>query len=177
MAEMVQAAVLIGDLYPLSSRACAPARGRRAAPPRRSIVRGVDDGISRYLSASEAGDIDGAMSTLADDVEVVSPISGRMVFRGRDDVGVLLGAVYGSLRELRWSDVVGDGERRVALGRTRIGPVWMTDAMLFELAPDGRIRKISPHLRPWLALTLLALILGPKVGRRPGVVWRALNKS
>lgn len=135
----------------------------------------MDDGLSRYLSASEVGDIDGVVSALTDDVEVVSPISGRMVFRGRDDVKVLLGAVYGSLRELRWTDVVGEGEQRVALGRTRIGPVWMTDAMVFELAPDGRIRKISPHLRPWLALTLLAVVLGPKVGLRPGVVWRALK--
>lgn len=135
----------------------------------------MDDGLSRYLSASEAGDIDGVVGALTDDVEVVSPISGRMVFRGRDDVGILLGAVYGSLRDLRWTDVVGEGAQRVALGRTRIGPVWMTDAMVFELAPDGRIRKISPHLRPWLALTLLAMVLGPKVGRRPGVVWRALK--
>jgi hypothetical protein len=51
----------------------------------------------------------------------------------------------------------------------------MTDAMVFELAPDGRIRRISPHLRPWFALTLFALVLGPKVARRPGVVWRALT--
>ena len=51
------------------------------------------------------------------------------------------------------------------------------DAMLFELADDGRIRRISPHLRPWLALTLFALVLGPKVGRHPGVVRRALRRS
>jgi hypothetical protein len=51
----------------------------------------------------------------------------------------------------------------------------MTDAMVFELAPDGRIRKISPHLRPWLALTVFAAVLGPKVARRPGSVRRALR--
>ena len=45
---------------------------------------------------------------------------------------------------------------------------------LFKIE-DGRIRRIGPHLRPWLALTLFALVLGPKVGRRPGVVWRALR--
>lgn len=37
--------------------------------------------------------------------------------------------------------------------------------MVVELAPDGRIRKVSPHLRPWLAL--FALVLGPKVARHP----------
>jgi NDP-sugar pyrophosphorylase family protein len=27
------------------------------------------------------------------------------------------------------------------VGKMKIGPVWMTDAMVFELAPDGRIRR------------------------------------
>ena len=49
--------------------------------------------------------------------------------------------------------------------------------MVFDLAPDGSIRRISPHLRPWLALTLFAVVLGPKVGIRPGVVWRALRNG
>ena len=135
----------------------------------------MDDAISRYRSASEAGDIAGIMETLAEDVEVVSPISGRMVFRGREDVEILLGGVYGSLSDLRWTETIGEGRHRVVLGQTRIGPVQMTDAMVFELASDGRIRRISPHLRPWLALTLFAMVLGPKVARRPRVIWRALT--
>jgi hypothetical protein len=139
------------------------------------MVLPMEDSVQRYLSASQAGDIGGIMGSLAADVEVVSPISGRMVFRGRDDVEVLLRAVYGSLRGLSWVRTVGEGDHRVAIGQARIGRVRLTDAMVFELAPDGRIRKIGPHLRPWLALTLFALILGPKVGRRPGVVWRALR--
>jgi hypothetical protein len=135
----------------------------------------MDDALSRYRSASEARSIADLTEALEPDVEVVSPISGRMVFRGRDDVGFLLDAVYGSLRDLRWTEEVGEGAHRVLLGKARIGPVRMTDAMVFELAPDGRIRRISPHLRPWLALTLFALVLGPKVARRPGVILRALR--
>ena len=134
----------------------------------------MDDSLARYRAASEAGDIAGIMATLAPDVEVVSPISGRMVFRGAGDVEVLLGAVYGTLKGLRWTQTIGENEHRVAVGEARIGPVRMTDAMVFELAPDGRIRKISPHLRPWLALTIFAAVLGPKVARRPGVIRRAL---
>lgn len=133
------------------------------------------DAVSRYCAASAAGDMDALMATLTDDPEVVSPISGRMVFRGRDDVRHLLGAVYRSVSDLRWTDEVGEGDVRVAVGETRIGPVRMTDAMVFHLAPDGRIRRVSPHLRPWLALTLFALVLGPKVGRRPAVMRRALR--
>ncbi len=139
------------------------------------MVEDMDEPLPRYLAASEAGDIEGVMSALAADVELISPISGRMVFRGREDVGFLLGAVYRSLKGLRWTQTLGEGENRVSVGHARIGPLRMTDAMVFELDPAGRIRMISPHLRPWLALTLFALVLGPKVARRPGVVWRALR--
>jgi hypothetical protein len=134
----------------------------------------VDDAVVRYRAASEANDIDGLMETLAPDVELVSPISGRMVFRGTDDLRVLLTAVYGSMTGLRWREEVGNGTVRVVIGDGKVGPLKLGDAMVFELAHDGRIQRIRPHLRPWLALTLLALKLGPKVGRHPGVVLRAL---
>jgi hypothetical protein len=137
----------------------------------------MDDAIARYCAATEAGDVDGFMETLAPDVEVVSPISGRMIFRSHQDVRILLSAVYGTLTGLRWTKTVGDGESRVAVGEARILGVRMTDAMVFDLASDGRIQRISPHLRPWLALTLFALVLGPKVARHPGVVRRALTSS
>jgi hypothetical protein len=135
----------------------------------------MDDAIARFRVASEANDIEGLMATLAPDIELVSPISGRMVFSGLDDLRILLGAVYGGLRGLRWDEEVGEGATRVVVGETYVGPLKMTDAMVVELAEDGRIRRIRPHLRPWLALTLLALQLGLKVGRHPGVVWRALR--
>ena len=133
------------------------------------------DSVDRYRVASEANDIDALMGTLAEDAELVSPISGRLVFRGRDDLRVLLEAVYGSLRGLRWTERVGEGASQVVVGEARVGPLRLTDAMVFDLAADGRIQRIRPHLRPWLALTLLALVLGPKVGRHPGVVRRALQ--
>ena len=133
------------------------------------------DALAQYRTASEAGDVDGIMAACAPDVELVSPISGRMVFRGSEDVEVLLAAVYGSLKGLRWTDSLGDGSRRVMVGEARLLGVRLTDAMVFDLDDEGRIRRIGPHLRPWLALTLFAVVLGPKIGLRPGMVWRALR--
>jgi hypothetical protein len=98
-----------------------------------------------------------------------------MVFRGQDDVRILFAAVYGTLKGLRWTRTVTDGPHCVTVGAARIGPLRMTDAMVLELAADGRIRSVSPHLRPWLPVTLFALLLGPKVARHPGVVKRALT--
>jgi SnoaL-like domain len=135
----------------------------------------VEDAASRYRDASERNDLEALLATLAPDAELHSPISGRMAIRGAGDLRVLLGAVYGSLRELRWHSEVRDGATVVVLGSGRIGPFKIDDAMVFELAPDGRIQRIRPHLRPWLALTFFALALGPKIGRHPGLVLRALR--
>lgn len=135
----------------------------------------MDDAVSRYCAASEAGDVDGIMAALAPDVELVSPISGKMVFRGSGDVELLLRGVYGSLKGLRWTDTLGDGERRVIVGEARLLGVRLTDAMVLDLDAEGRIRRIGPHIRPWLALTLFAVVLGPKIGIHPGAVFRALR--
>jgi hypothetical protein len=137
----------------------------------------VDDAVAIYRDATEANDLDRIMSVIAPDAALVSPLSGRMTFRGADDLRVLLGAVYGTLRDLRWREKIGDRSTRVVIGDFRIGPLRGTDAMAFDLDDEGRISRIRPHLRPWLATTLFALLLGPQVARHPGVVWRALRNG
>lgn len=135
----------------------------------------MSDAVTRYRAASEAGDIDALTGTLAADVELVSPISGRMVFRGTDDVHMVLTAVHASVTGLRWRQEVGAEPQIVVIGEGSVGPFKLTDAMVLELAEDGRIRRIRPHLRPWLAVTLLAVRLGAKLVRRPGVLMRAFS--
>jgi hypothetical protein len=136
----------------------------------------VDDAVAAYRAASETNDMDGLIATLAPDAELVSPLSGRLVFRGHEDLRVLLGAVYSDMKGLRWREQLGDGATRVVLGDGKVGPLTLADAMVLELDDDGRIRRIRPYLRPWLALTLLAVRLVPKMARHPGVMLRASRR-
>jgi hypothetical protein len=138
-------------------------------------VTQTTEAVATFCAAARVNDVDAMVSVLAPDAELVSPLSGRMVFRGRDDLRVLLGAAFGSLRGLHWKNFVGDGSTRVALSEARIAGLSITDAMVVELDDAGRIRRISPHLRPWLSITLLALRLGARLVRHPGVVHRALS--
>jgi ketosteroid isomerase-like protein len=132
--------------------------------------------VDSYLAAAQSNDIDALVETFADDPELVSPLSGRMVFRGREDLRVLLRVVYGSLRDVSWQAPVRDGNRCVVLGESRVGPAHRYDVTVFELADDGRIQRIRPFVRPWLALTVDALVVGPKMAPHLGVVWRSLRK-
>jgi SnoaL-like domain len=137
---------------------------------------GATSAVERYLAAALSKNIDALVETLADDPELISPLSGRMVFRGREDLRVLLRVVYGSLRDASWQAPVRDGNRCVALGESRVGPAHRYDVTVFELAEDGRIQRIRPFVRPWLALTVDALVVGPKMALHLGVVWRSLRK-
>jgi hypothetical protein len=133
------------------------------------------DAISSFQAACEAKDFAAMADTLAPDVELPSPISGRMVFRGKADVITLLTAVYGGLRQLSWREEIGEGTTRVVVSEGRVFGVMVHDALILEMAADGQIRRIRPHLRPWLALTLVFVRLFPAIGRNPGIVLRALR--
>src|SRR5262245_63429330 len=115
------------------------------------MTTGTTDAVAVFCDATRARDVDRIVSTLAPDAELFSPLSGRMVFRGRDDLRALLGAVYGGLSNLVWREVVGEGATRVAVSDARIAGVGITDEMLLELDDDGMILRIRPHLRPLLA--------------------------
>ena len=133
------------------------------------------DAVARYRAASQRADIDALLACLTPDAELVSPISARLVFRGHDDLRVLLTGVYRALGELQWTEERGDDAVRFAAGRAVLGPLTLTDITQFDLSADGRIRCIRPHLRPWLALTVLAGVLAARLSRHPGVLRRALS--
>jgi hypothetical protein len=134
---------------------------------------GSVDAVARYEAASAAGDIDALMTTLSPDAELVSPIVAGGVIRGHRDLRVVLEAVYSTIHDLRWIERIGDDDRVVMMGEARVGPFRIGDAAVIELAEDGSIRLIRPHLRPWLATTLFALRVLPKVARYPGLLRRS----
>jgi hypothetical protein len=133
------------------------------------------EAIATFCAAAQANDVDAMVGALSPDVELLSPLFGRMVFQGTNDLRILLGGVFGSLRGLQWQDLVRDGQTCVAVSQARVAGLRINDAMVIELDDAGAIKRIRPHLRPWLATTAFALGLGPKIARHPGVVWRALK--
>ncbi|WP_406279561.1 nuclear transport factor 2 family protein [Nocardia sp. NBC_00881] len=137
----------------------------------------MSDAIARFRAATEAGDIDALMETIAPDAELTSPLSGRLVFRGKADLRVLLAAAYGSATDLRWTEQIGDGARQVLLATATIGPLRLTEALVIGLDDHGRIRTLNPHLRPWLTLSYLAVRLAPGLFRHPGVLRRAARAA
>jgi hypothetical protein len=137
----------------------------------------MDDAVGRYCAASEANDMEALAATFAPEVELPSPLFGMIKFRGRDDVKVVLSAVYGLLSKVTWEEPIGSGPARVVVAHAKFAGLAIDDAMLFELDEDDRIRCIRPHLRPLFATIVFALLLGPRVALHPSVLRRALRSG
>ncbi|MEU8900886.1 nuclear transport factor 2 family protein [Nocardia sp. NPDC048505] len=135
----------------------------------------MDDYLAQFCAAATARDFDTLMKTVAPDAVLVSPLAGRAVFAGHDDLRVLLTAVYSGLSDTRWEPQIGTGQRRVVLSHARLGRFRITDAMVVDLDAEGRIRRIAPHLRPWLSLTAFAVRMLPTMFRHSAVFRRALR--
>ncbi|MHB8533011.1 MAG: nuclear transport factor 2 family protein [Solirubrobacteraceae bacterium] len=136
----------------------------------------MDDAVSRYCAATEAGDMDAMAATFSPDVELPSPLFRRLTFEGGDVRGILA-AVYSLLQGLGWDAPIGEGRMRTAIARATVLGVRIDDAMVFELDQDGRIHRIRPHLRPLFATLVFFFALGPRVARNPLMLLRALRGS
>lgn len=134
---------------------------------------GSADAVARDEAASAVGDIDALMKTLAPDAELISPLVGIAVIRGHPDLRVLMEAVYTTIHDLRWTERIGDDHSLVIIGEAKVGPFRIADAAVIELAQDGSIRRIRPHLRPWLATTYFAIRVLLKVASHPGLLRRS----
>lgn len=139
----------------------------------------IDDGpVARFLAAVAAGDLDGVIDTMTENAEMVTPLSNRAVILGRDDLRAVFAAFLPVLsQDLNWRFRVGSADKIVAVADARIGGVHVEDAMLIERDTDGRIRRVTPHVRPWLGLTMSALVMGPRLMKHPGVLRRAMQRK
>ena len=115
-------------------------------------------------------------AAFAGDVELPSPLVGRMTFKG-DDVRGILTAVYSTVGGVHWDAPVGEGVTRLAVAHTTVLGMRIDDAMIFELDEQGRIRRIRPHLRPLAATVLFALAVGARVATKPMMIVRALRHA
>jgi ketosteroid isomerase-like protein len=115
-----------------------------------------------FRHAVEAGDVEGAMELLRDDVVLHSPIAFRP-FEGRDQVEAVLRLVLDTFEDFRYVEEVADGPTVVLMFETRVGDRQVQGIDHIHTDADGRIDQFTVMVRPLSAAIALAEAMGPKV--------------
>ena len=128
--------------------------------------------ITAWCAAGEHGDAAAATACLAPDVELISPLTARFCFHGREQVADVLTSAFEVIRDIRFHTEVGSDDTWALFyhGRTRREPV--EEAQLLRLNADGLIRELTFFGRPLPALTEIMAGIGPRLlrrQRRPGL--------
>jgi hypothetical protein len=121
--------------------------------------------IEDFKKAAENKDIELAVSTLADDVVLRSPITGRFPFKGKDMVRALFEVVYETFEDLSYHTVVGG---RVLVGSATVGGEPLEALQLLTFDEDDKITEITLFIRPLPGLTATMAALGPSLARKYG---------
>jgi hypothetical protein len=121
--------------------------------------------IADFQKAARTKDIELAVSTLADDVVLRSPLTDRFTFNGKDDVRRLFEAAYENFDGLDYHTVIGD---RVLIGGATVNGQPFEETMLLTFNDSNKIDEINLFIRPLTGLTAVMAALGPTLARKNG---------
>ncbi len=120
-----------------------------------------------FRSAVEAKDLDRAVETLREDVELHSPILFRG-FEGRDVVIQVLTHVAATLEGLTYTDELHEGNTVALRFKAQVGDRELEGIDFLELDDDGRIAVLTVFMRPMSALTAFNEQMKQRLGVAPG---------
>lgn len=121
---------------------------------------------SPLRTAMEARDLPAISNAFAPDAVFHSPLTERLNFNGREQIGALLRVILDAFEGFRYTDELHDERGGFLVARARIGgqDIEIVDHMQF--GPDGRIRDFTVFFRPLPATAVALRVIGVGLGRQ-----------
>jgi len=151
-----------------SSREEPPGAGVQEAGGADPALAAASATTRRFREAAQAGDVEGLLDTLAEDVVLRSPFTDRVLFRGRGEMRELMQAVFATVEDIRYFADVGDARTRALFDRARVGDQALEQALRVGLNDRHEIEEITIFFRPLPGLVSLAACLVPRLARKRG---------
>jgi hypothetical protein len=121
-----------------------------------------------WRAAGENGDATAATACLAENIEVISPLTAKFRFRGRDQVHDMLAAAFTVISDIKFHTETGDESTRALFYYGRSGSQQLEEAQLLRFDDAGLITELTLFGRPLPGLTSVMAGIGPKLLRRQG---------
>jgi len=117
-------------------------------------------------SAMEARDLAAALDAFAADAVLHSPLTDRLTFTGREQIGAVIQIILEVFEGLRYTDELHSGDRAVLIGTAKVAgtDIEMVDHM--RLDENGKIRELTVFFRPLPAIAVAMRLIGAGLGRR-----------
>ncbi len=118
--------------------------------------------MHQFRAAVEAQDLDAMVACLADDIEFHSPVAHKP-FLGKDAAAGVLGAVFQTLTDFRYTDELAGDDTHALFFRARVGDKDVQGVDYIHENADGLIDNFTVMFRPLSAIVAMGEAMAPKV--------------
>jgi hypothetical protein len=116
--------------------------------------------------AMERGDLQDVLDAFAPDAVLRSPLTGRLAFSGRAQIGAVMGVVIDVFEDLRYTDQLDCGDRAVLVASARVNGTEIEVVDHLRLDEHGKIRELTVFFRPLPAIAVAMRLIGAGLGAR-----------
>jgi hypothetical protein len=118
--------------------------------------------------AMEARDLAAARDAFATDAVVRSPLTGRLAFRGHEEIVAILAVILDVFDDFHYTDELNCGEHAVLVAKSRVGATEIELVDHLRLDQDGKITEMTVFFRPLPAIAVAMRLIGAGLGMRRG---------
>jgi hypothetical protein len=116
--------------------------------------------------AMEARDLDAVLDSFAPDAVFYSPLTAKLAFTGREQIGAVTAVIFEVFRDLHYTEEMRRGNTAFLVSRALVGDQEIEMAEHLRLGPDGKIQEFTVFFRPLPATTAALRLIAAGFGRR-----------
>lgn len=126
------------------------------------------DVVARWKTAAENRDAAALVECMAEDVELVSPLTAVFRFKGKAQLHDVFASVYEVIWDIHYHTELGEGSNWALFFNAQATGVALEEAQLLRLDEAGLIRELTLFSRPLPAVTQVMAGIVPRLLHRQG---------
>ena len=125
-------------------------------------------------SAMEARDLDAVLDAFTPNAVLRSPLTSKLAFQGREQIGAVTRVVLDVFEDLRYTDEVRSGRSGFLVATARVGGQEIEIVDHLRLDEQGRVEEMTVFFRPLPATAVALRLIGVGLARRRSGVRAAI---
>jgi SnoaL-like domain len=116
-------------------------------------------------TAMENRDLAAVVDAFAPDAVFHSPLTARLTFTGRDQIGALTKVLFDVFKDFHYIEELRGPDAAMLVFRSRVGGMDLEGVDRLRLRPDGKIAEMTVYFRPLPAAAVALRLIGTGLGR------------